>query len=635
MSRTSSDGSINGSLGDSLGGSIGDQRSTTSTGSRRPRRSLDELLAMQRARETDFTGMPSLSSFRADEMSAVTSTSYTSFASNSRGGDSRGGDCDISLPSLSSFRLEDLSACSSYHSVQTNTNHLSDQSAEGWASFTSGNVSAETDSDDGKRRAKPSANGEIIGAPIKPSRSSSGGSLNGSPSQRVAGLPLGKGFIKRENSMTSNASAPKRSSTPGEVLPENRTPPMKRPTRTISPTPDDRRPSAGEEETPVDLTTSNARPPARTSSSGSDRPERHTVERTESFQLSLLQPHIQKDRSSSLSADSLRNSATDGSSSSLRGGDSLPRLPRRTNTVEDHGFPDEDGTGGFSDDASNLSDDDDVSTKISDDEVTRISDDDVSLNSDVESDITDTEHLSTGGDTSERIELETPPEPDTADGTTMEILKDESQAMPSFPETIEKEGGDVANAEEAIENPEDDESPTTPAVTPAPDESTQPDLENTIPEIVKSLTPDLETTSQPDADNTEPGTVGRATPETEKAADETEQINGSVDQNGQKRNSDESGTSAEESGTSTTDVELEDTADGQKHKREVENKRGKLLRKVSSSFRNMGKQASFRNSFRVIGKQASKLKLVGGRKHADVAKVPHEKLLDDPGSQDE
>lgn len=622
-SRTSSDGSIGGSLGGSIGGSLGDQASTTSTGSnRRPRRSLDELLALQRARETDFADMPSLSSFRADEMSVYTSTSYTSVASNSRGGDSRGGDCDISLPSLSSFRMEDLSTCSSYHSVQTNTYHLSDQSAEGWASFTSGNVSAETDSDDGRKRAPLTVNGEIRGAPLKPSRSSSASSLNSSPTQRVPGLPLGKGVLKRANSMNSNAAPATRTSPPEEVEHENRTLPMKRPTRTVSPTPDDRRTINGLLEASPD-STSNARPPERTFSDTGD-PERKPVERTESLELNAIQQVAQKERSLSVLMDSLRNSAADGSSSSLRGGDSLPRLPRRTSTVEDQGFLDDD-TGRYSDDPSNYSDDE--ITKISDDEITRSSGDDVSLNSDVESDLsvdTETGHNSLSVDTSDRITMGSRHEVVSSDNSTNKTEGDDSVEA-SGSNLAEKEGvGKEANTAEAgapDEHTEETEIPIEPA---------SDLLERTVPLQESTTTPDAKEVKL-EIDNTADETAEESTHSEEKTPSTR-----SVPGNGPKKNnSDESGgTSAEESGASNIDNELDGAGDSRNRKSDGENKRGTLLRKVSSTFRNLGKTASFRNSFRMIGKQASKLKK-GARKQAEDQKIRHEKLVDDPGVQDE
>ena len=94
--------------------------------------------------------MPSLSSYRSwDDKSAASSSIRT-------GGGGSVADCDVSLPSLSSFRLDDLSMASSYHTIGSaaTKSNFSEESVEGWGSFTSGNVSksdctdSENDDDD-------------------------------------------------------------------------------------------------------------------------------------------------------------------------------------------------------------------------------------------------------------------------------------------------------------------------------------------------------------------------------------------------------------------------------------------------------------------------------------------------------
>jgi hypothetical protein len=57
--------------------------------------------------------------------------------------------------------------------------------------------------------------------------------------------------------------------------------------------------------------------------------------------------------------------------------------------------------------------------------------------------------------------------------------------------------------------------------------------------------------------------------------------------------------------------------------------RGNLIRRVSSSFRNVGRNASFKESFRKIGKTASKLRQISRRK----VKKPDEDLPDGSPSQ--
>lgn len=554
---------------------------------------------MQRKKDTDFADMPSLSSFRADDLSAVTSTSYTSFASNSRGGDSRGGgDCDISLPSLSSFRMEDLSTCSSYHSVQTATNHLSDHSVEGWGSFTSGNVSAETDSEDGKRRAKVIDNGEMSSAPIKPTRNSSGSDIIERVFQKGRTLPPTRGVLKHDSSLESD-TAPTPRITPSS---ETNTLPMKRPTRTVSPVRpgNDLPPKADpDQSSTLRATTSNARPPPR-SSSDTTSPERTPVARTESLQLDGLQQRPQKDRAGgSMTIESLRNSSTlEGSSSSLRGGDSLPRLPRRTSTVDVSG-DDNDSV------RSNLSD---GSTKMSDDEVTRISEGDVSLGSDVASDLsieTDTEHVSLVGDHSDRSTVETPKA--SASGVADEKRDVVPQQKSDFPTHI-VDHVEVSSAEPARTPPEEitTESSHAAAAPSATIESETATIENS-PE---------QRTQQDDPPN-------------KRSAEESPP---------KKNDSDKSGStkaSAEESGGTTDTDDVDDPKDASNEKRDGENKRGKLLRKMSNSFRNIGKTASFRNSFLKIGKQASKLKKsIAVKRQGDDGQVLSKPSTDEPDSTD-
>jgi hypothetical protein len=556
---------------------MGESTTSASSTGRRPRRSLDELLAMQRARQSDLNDMPTLSSFRADDLSAVTSTSYTSFASNSRGGGSRTGDCDVSLPSLSSFRMEDLSTCSSYHSIQTATNHQSDQSAEGWASFTSGNVSAETDSEDGKRPAKVSENGGTSGAPIKLSRNASGSSIKGLASHRGRVIPNVRGALKRDSSMDSDSPNSRISSNSGaEHEKETNTLPMKRPTRTVSPVPtgNDRPPRVdSDQSSPMHAITSNARPPARTSSD-THSPERTPVPRTESLQLEFLQQRPQKDSKSgsmSMSMDSLRNSSnTEGSSSSLKGGDSLPRLPRRTTLV--------DVPGGDVSVRSNLSD---ASTKISDDDVTNNSGD-VSLDSDVQSDIsieTDTENISLLGDNSERS---------TVDEHHTSASQGERRA-----DAVSHE---ISNEPTHVdENIEDSPSPARRSTHPAEITTRSHGAAVTEPETATKK----DNSEERMQEDTEPDTVAdKDNSEERTQPDNTLNRRSAGESRTKKNDSDKSGgTSAEESGA-TTDTDVDDPDVASKEKKDCgEKKRGKLMRKVSSSFQSIGKSASFRNSF--------------------------------------
>ncbi len=538
-------------------GSLGEQESTSSADSRRPRRSLDdELLSLQRARDADFSDMPSLSSLRTEEMNAVTSTSDTP---NSKGGNPKAGDCDASLPSLSSIRIDELSACSS---LPTNNHHLSDQSVEGCCSITSGNVSGETDSEDGRRR--PKSNDHSSAPPIRPSRSSSGSSLtnsiiHGSPMQGKSLALLSKAAKKpmeQDISIPKNATTLRRSSSQGTSSRDNISFPMVRPTRTTSPVLSEPHNGVNSNAyTEISHTKGSPRLPARNHSPDGESPGRASVERTKSLDFSLLQSP-QKDKN---------GSATEESSSSLHGGDSLPRIPRRTGTGNDESFPT--ATRRFSDDASNLSD---VSTKMSDDDVTHISDGNVSLESDVESDIsidTDTEHISLGDDLSERSSVGSANEP---------VARKHTVQYPSEQAMYRDDKKKAIDSAESIDSRKEESKQQINAS----DDITR--LEASI-EMSPALGAKLEKRSSD--------------------LSSERKANKNITKN------EPSNTDRTTSGTSSTDAEGLDRTIGSKQSNDGENKRGSLLRKVSNSFRSIGKSASFRNSFRAIGKQASKLKM--------------------------
>lgn len=508
-------------------------------------------LATQRARDPDFSDMPSLSSFRADEMSAVTSTSYTS---HSKGGDSRGGDCDDSLPSLSSFRMEDLSTCSSYHSLQTNTNHLSDQSVEGWSSFTSGNVSAETDSEDGKRRHRLPHHAN---APMRPSRSSSGsslnsGTINGSPIDRNTQISVSKGVIKHNTGIPLKATAKRRTSGQAIGSKESNSSPMVRPTRTSSPTHNEHHNNTNLNQTSGSArATETPRQPARNHSPHRNSPKRESVERTKSLDLTILQrPPNSKDKTGSV---------MEGSSSSLRGGDSLPRLPRRTSAGDDESFRND---AGRADDASNFSD---VSTKISDDEVTRISDDHISLDSDVESDIsidTDTEHLSLADYVSDKSSVESTRIANLPEG----VIKRTSEGA--------KPPGDGNNA---LDRPES--------------------------RVRKNEEIMHQTVDTDDGNSRE--AIQASAPAHSTASDQMPIPDSTIEERSSADPDPSSATNVNEIVTDNVKAEPEDATIGPKKGR-TEPKRS-VFRNVSSSFKHIGKTSSF--TFKAIGKTASKLKL--------------------------
>jgi hypothetical protein len=575
MGRTSSDSSVD------------EQESTVSSNST-PRKSLDELLSQnKKMRElpsgSDFADMPSLSSYRAVDLSGSQASSLK-------------GDCDMSLPSLSSFRMDDLSISSSYHSNYSNTNHLSgEESAEGWASFTSGNVSAETDSDADDEsefatksfpsddRGKKQSDIDLTMLPM-PARSSS----PPSPDVDVQDedeydyedslKDHEEGGSAADRDLISNARpSPRRNPEPEETQGSL---PMRRPTRTVSP-PRDERSCEPETSAPayvaatasatvttiVDSTPStiNARPPPRRSSSSSpDRPQ--PVERTESFLLSMLRRPAKEFSGSS---STLRTgTGTEGSSSSLRGGDSLPRLPRRTITEDDHTGPNAEGDDDDDDDDTRTSEDDD-NTNISDDELAKISDDDISIES-----MSD-------------FSIDTNDENDS--------VKEEEEAKPACERkspskkvaTTTGDGEQSQQADQLLEEPNDQAERIEVAAAVAPENASEGGGKVENPLAVNPK---------------------RKSPSSVRSIEQT-----STDEN-----PDESGaTSAEESGTSTTETEVDESEEINTAKNEKgedkkdEKKRGKLLKRMSSSFRSLGKTASFRNSFTRIGKTASKLKQMG------------------------
>ena len=344
MSRASSDSSLE------------EQESTVSSKST-PRKSLDQHILqgrnMSRELHSDIEDMPSLSSFRADDLTS-----------------SGRGDCDMSLPSLSSFRIDDLSMGSSYHS---NTNHLSESgSAEGWASFNSGNVSTDTTDDSAEFASSPPSGTPDTDREIPrrtdslpvPRRSRSPGCLtvraaedaeihtavNPRPS---AGVPVIEQNIEPSSGLPRRprrAASPPQAERSESPLPVEYPPPVVCNAPVVKSSPPraewshhiegERKCARGEKsphqteilpprtERPFDSEAANSgasrnapKCPARRPSS----PTRTPLERSGSLPLSNLA------RSSS--------PVQEGSSSSLRGGDSLPRLPRRTSTIEDSQKP--------------------------------------------------------------------------------------------------------------------------------------------------------------------------------------------------------------------------------------------------------------------------------------------------------
>lgn len=518
-------------------GSLGDQGSC-STGGSKPKKSLDELLSSTRKNSGDFADMPRLESFRADDMSAVTSASFTS---NSRAGDSRAsvGDDNASLPSLSSFRMEDLSTCSSYHSLQTANQH-SDQSGDAWASFRSGNVSIDThaESDDGRRRMKLGLV-RVSSAPTKAAtRNNSGDSTSGTS---LASPPLQSSNGYKQNTAEHLVHHEKESEEDNTARKDHDSvPAIERSTQQTTSSPVD--PTSHSVITPknpskrADHTTSIHKEGYR------DLERRSGVQRTKSLDLDALQPmRVQKNAFASMSLS--MGGFSDGSSSTLKGGDSLPKIPRRSSTIQDH---DEEA-----DDASKVSDD---CTRISSDgDVTNISDNsEVSIGSDVDSDLS----IETDADGQRQTKV---PNRNINDLSTATELTQHCRTE-SDPLTHQDEGT-RQKPDYTLINSTDDKG-----------RQTMNDASKTQIQFHQEATKTLPNAGRPNEFGSENETI--------------------IEEHG--------GLGTHAKHTKATRV----TSSPPKEQNS-DTKRGKLLRRLSSSLKNIGRSASFRNSFRRKGKQNS------------------------------
>jgi len=315
----------------------------------------------------DFSDMPSLSSFRSsDDKSAASSSLRADLSDN------------MSLPSLSSFRLDDLSMASSYHSRgSAATNHLSnfsEESTAGWGSFTSENPS-KSDFEDSDVEDDDGGDGDGKGTMVvnmgrSPNIPVSSACIIGSPPSAIEAKSIlrnkGEGLASSiisasQISLISFGSAddPRASGSSSGILKRNS--PLT--TRASSLTDDASLVghmksvslSSGSEEPSCqqeiqNMTTSNQNESARKHQSsapcipkyenGDDTsnndsaplkpaqraasPNRGSLERNTSLPLSeLMTPSVEKERQHG------------SSSASFGGGDSLPRLPRRSSTIVD------------------------------------------------------------------------------------------------------------------------------------------------------------------------------------------------------------------------------------------------------------------------------------------------------------
>jgi hypothetical protein len=559
----------------------------------------------------DFSDMPSLASYRSwDERSAASSKG--------------GGDCDMSLPSLSSYRLDEVSMASSYHSRgSAATHHLSHYSEEspdgyGWGSFTSGNVSksSDLDSDDeneddhnsdaeeGDSSEFECSSSRAIGAEALDLQRSSGVRPSTVDVSSFASSSLPPAAIETKSILrnkgeglsaaavisasqlsliTFGSSNEDRTAARSAVGAMKRCPPITRSSdsslddsldgrfkSSAASTPNSINPLSEENNLPLDGDTrfmaegpihSIADPESSTArEQGGTSPERGSLGRNESMPLSELQrkPSDQQQKSSS---SSIRESA-DGSSSSLRGGgDSLPRLPRRTSTM-----PDDEHSKTEDIDEKNFNQQDQASVSDS-----SSSDGDLSLG------------IDTGGD-------------DDSTDCSVQTVDDESLSL----ERTSTEFSIVSGASVP--------SDTAPSF----HDEDQVARDTTTPRQ-KKVAKNLAILGTVDSSESEDTTKFSAPQKSSSDADICEiskKLNGVFVSLTRRTHSSEytraAGNNGEESGTSGTETELEDTDGSQKQ----QDKRGTLIRRMSSSLRKVGKSASFR----AIGKTASKIRHMSRRK---------------------
>jgi hypothetical protein len=296
------------------------------------------------------------------------------------------------------------------------------------------------------------------------------------------------------------------------------------------------------------------------------------VQRTKSLELQPLERPLMN-FGAPTSRDSIQvGGPSEGSSSLLRGADILPRLPRRSSTaVVERGnnavrFTEDDA----SHDASRLSDE---STRISSD------DGEVSIGSGVESDIsieTDADSHCMTSDLSERSIIE------TQSVTLSEEPSVKPQAASLPPKTYQSE-------EQAV---------TAQSANPLAKTSNHDAKSEGLQEA-----PNKRFLGNP-CDKADHSVAPRTEPEPPENFVNHE-IH-SAKESSDTPSENDKGPNNEKLDLGSTNTTTIDTAAQEQNP--SDNRRG-LLRRVSSSLKGIGRSASFRNSFRMIGKQASKLKL--------------------------
>ena len=513
--------------------SSSDEQESTQSSKSSPRKSLGSLLSNdEQIRDND---MPSLSSFRNDDMSIRD---------------------EMSLPSLSSFRMDDLSMGSSYHS-----NHMSEcGSQEGWSSFNSGNVSQDT-SESGEFATSSSSS---------PARSTTRDRPE--PPPRTGSLPMPIRAKSPVNERASDGSKlrPKArlrgKATAVEPAIEGSISFPRRPTRTVSPMPilqsvrSDDSIKKAMNDAPFPPTRHAASPPIRDESpppkagvspqrvsrspnkGAPISPKRSSVYSTEqaidppkrainppqkSVSLALAAsvpaanpPSQDLERSGSLLFSAL--STRDGSSSSLRSGDSLPIKPLRRKNSED-----------FVDDV--------------------------------------------------------PPTQDNSEGDE-QPRKDEQQQQPSKPDKAKEasrgKNRKSPNSVRSIEESRLDKKSV--AEKSASEKST---AEKSPPTISDECTADTKLTERDSKDSSLCSLYESPLSEKKEFSKQT-------------------------SSTKLISLEVEVDAYEQVDGEITEKRSGRLKKMMSNSFKSIGKGSGFRQSFKALGKTASKLKQMGRKDEA-------------------
>lgn len=539
--------------------------------------------------DSEFSDMPNLASYRPSDDRSVGSSHRT--------------DCDMSLPSLSSFRLEDLSLASSYHSRgSAATNHLSnfsEESAEGWGSFTSGNVSkSDTDSEDcitgvadgetdssefAIRSSIRSLEEELIRLSVA---SASAGTASATAHPTITTTTTEAKSILRNRGETMSSSASASSLRSSE---DRATSILKRPgggsTKSLEgqgrdQNQDQDRNSTRKEIEPetvanlVDVNPRHPSPPRKTFHHNASEVDdssnlplrtvrrapsnsRFEIERNDSLPLTDIKRPTRLNNGE-LPVPGSGSSSTcraDGSSSSLKGGDSVPRLPRRTSTMAhnvDCGNNDASGWTIRGSDAGNEA----------------LGDQDLSSSSE--------------GDLSLAVDRDG----DDSDDCSVQTL--EEDVLSVVDDTDAKSSRQVISSVSDIGNSLEQLNRMCPSTSSTQD-STLIYQDSETTQLVEKVAQHVDGNQKSQSRIQSTDTTGDAS-----TSSTSKKPNG------------------EESGTSATDDENEETIRNKQQQQQIEEeqgkgKRGNLLRRMSSTLAKVGRSASFRDLAK-IGRKASKIR---------------------------